>query len=68
MNKKLAIQVLNDMWCVMSDNNLECNSPFIAWPNSPDGFDEIGLDGAFTADQLEAIAWWMKHNHSEEKY
>lgn len=33
---------------------------YLNWhPTHDDG---AGLDGRFTADELEAIAWWMRHH------
>ena len=33
---------------------------WIEWPLRPDGVD-ISIDGSFTAEQLEALAWWLRN-------
>lgn len=33
---------------------------WICWPLHGDR-DSVGLDGDYAAEQLEAIAWWMKN-------
>lgn len=37
---------------------------WIRWPNHGDR-DEVALDGNFSAEQLEAIAWWMKNKEPQ---
>ncbi len=41
-----------------NDGGLYSLGWYLAWsPNDT----EVTLDGPFTADELEAIAWWMKN-------
>lgn len=61
MDEAKAKQILLDMSCVADKAYLDCGSPFIAWPSLECVPEEVMLDGVFTADQLEAIAWWMRH-------
>lgn len=34
---------------------------FFRWPAYGDDPDHARLDGEYTAEQLEAIAWWMRN-------
>lgn len=36
------------------------NTSWIMWPRHGDR-DLVLLDGSYTSDELEAIAWWMKN-------
>ena len=61
MNQRLARKILDDMDVIQKDGSLvdDCIEGIrnIDWmPND----DEVWLCGNFTADQLEAIAWWMR--------
>jgi hypothetical protein len=40
--------------CVIDGN-------FFSWPAYGDDPDHAQLDGEFTAEELEAIAWWMRN-------
>ena len=59
-----AIKILG-MESIVGDNNI-CYSDnpkkyaYLDWSNSIDGGERAALDGEFTADELEAVAWWMK--------
>jgi hypothetical protein len=56
MNEEQAKEILKDI--IRNDNSL--NAPYIDW--SPDAYlNEITLDGDFSADQLEAMSWWMRN-------
>ena len=39
----------------------ETEDNWIVWPVRPDG-EVICVDGYFTAEQLEALVWWMRNN------
>ena len=43
------------------DSSLDSSSPYIDWNRNTN---QVDLDGMFEAEQLEAIAWWMK-NHGK---
>lgn len=41
---------------------------YLCWPVNGDCYDQACLDGDFSADELEAIAVWMRaHNPEAEK-
>lgn len=45
---------------LQKDNSLRHLVPYIVWvPGSV----MITLDGSFTPDELQAIAWWVRHIH-----
>lgn len=45
---------------IQPDGSLKETEPsWIVWPTSAD--DRIEIDGGFTADYLEALAWWMRN-------
>jgi len=56
MNEKIARALLDD--AVMSDGDLFSLGWYLYWEN---GKEYATLDGYFTADDLEAIAWWMRN-------
>lgn len=45
------------------ESTLAGDVEYLYWPY--DG-DAATLDGAFTADELEAIAWWMRAHMNDE--
>jgi len=56
MNEHKARVNLEGM--IMSDNALSLNwARYVYWP----GNDTIRIEGTFTTDELEAIAWWVKN-------
>jgi len=57
MDEKQATDILgNDV--ITDDGGLYSLGWYLAWaPND----DKATLDGCFNADELEAIAWWMKN-------
>lgn len=61
MNQRLARKILDEMEVIQEDQSLYANAiegmSNIDWPK---GSDEVWLCDNFTADQLEAIAWWMR--------
>ena len=60
MDEKQATEILTNE-TIDSDSNLEGSFPFpyLSWRI---GDKKATLDGECTANELEAIAWWMK-NH-----
>lgn len=61
MNEEQARAILGSM--VMPDNSLYDLSKYLCFP-SHDGDKTAHLDGYFTADELEAIAWWMRNKET----
>jgi hypothetical protein len=58
MNKQEATEILGkDVIC--EDGGLHDPLNYLGW-NTYDNY--ATLDGEFTAEKLEAIAWWMKNN------
>jgi len=56
MNEAKAREILGD-W-IKPDGGLYCLGRYVSWHTSaPDAC----LDDNFTADELEAIAWWMRN-------
>jgi hypothetical protein len=45
---------------ITPDDNLYCLGHYMAWAAGPGQY-TICLDDDFTADELEAIVWWMRH-------
>lgn len=58
MTEKRAKKILK-RW-IEPDNGLFCLGQYVAWPISGDK-KQACLDSSFTADELEAIAWWMRN-------
>lgn len=56
MNEEIARKILGDD--IKSDNGLYNSGSYLAW--TP-GDNKATLDSEFTADELEAIAWWMRN-------
>jgi len=64
MDEKQATEILtNDT--ILSDGSLDGSFPFpyLSWRI---GNKEATLDGEFTVDKLEAIAWWMKNKRKNK--
>jgi len=59
MTEKKARKMLGKL--IQSDNCLFCLGHYIAWPTAGDDKKYACLDSTFTADELEAIAWWMRN-------
>ncbi len=57
MNETRAREILGDT--VQPDYSLYCLGHYTHW--TP-GDKDATLDCQFTADELEAIAWWMRNN------
>jgi hypothetical protein len=58
MNEQRARDLLGSR--IQAGNSLADDLEYLAW--EPDG-EQATLDGRFTADELEAIAWWMHNKH-----
>ena len=59
MNEKQATEILNnDGNSIRSDGRPDSLGWWISWKT---GDKRITIDGEFTANELEAIAWWMKN-------
>ena len=61
MNEQKAMETLKDF--IERDNSLYLNGRYVAWNLSDK---KITLDDDFTADELEAMAWWMR-NYGESE-
>lgn len=59
MTREQAIAILGTD--VQANGCLYCLGRYLAW--AP-GDAEATLDAQFTADELEAIAWWMRNSAS----
>lgn len=57
MDEKRAREILAEY--ITEEGGLASISLYMGW--TP-GEDTACLDDNFTADQLEAIAWWMRHS------
>lgn len=58
MNEEKAREILGTM--ITDDGGLSCSSEWVDWPHGDDK-DVICLDGNFLANDLEAMAWWMRN-------
>jgi len=56
MNEEKAREILGD--CISTTNELYAGLEYISWAT---GYTHACLDGHYTADELEAIAWWMRN-------
>lgn len=58
MNEEKAAEIIGE-W-LEEDGAIQCWDPWIFW--QPDRCPEdISLEGGFSADELEALAWWMRN-------
>lgn len=57
MNELKVKKILKDVK-FKEDDSLSDDLKYLSWDVSQT---EATLDGDFTADELEAIAWWMRH-------
>ena len=58
MDKKRAIEILKESDAISIDNGLHSLGWYLSWKPKEDS---ATLDGEFTAEELEAIVWWMRH-------
>ncbi len=66
MNEVKARQILGE--AIHDDGSLGWlkDGEFLEWDTSANPAEtDVQLDGWFSADELEAIAWWMKHHTKE---
>ena len=63
MNEKKARELLGS-GTIREDNGLSDLNWYLEWFT---GDDYATLDGTFGAEELEAIAWWMKNKGVDEK-
>lgn len=73
MDEELAREILGDMCDVLgnradptikADGGLYSLSAYLSWDI---GDRQAIIDGEFTADELEAIAWWMRNHPTNGK-
>ena len=58
MNEEIARNILGEY--IKEDKTLYSLGAYLAWPSCSDK--ELAcLDGQFSADELEATAWWMRN-------
>ena len=62
MDEKKAKELLHD--CIEEDDHLYLLDWYLEWMT---GENHATLDGIFEAEELEAIAWWMKNKGKERK-
>jgi hypothetical protein len=58
MNERRVRALLGD-W-IQRDGTIRGFRQFVCYPEY-DGGCKVALDGVFSADQVEALAWWMRH-------
>lgn len=56
MNEQKAREILGNR--IQPNNDLYDGSEWVDWQTSSPS---IQLDSAFSADELEAMAWWMRN-------
>ena len=56
MTKDRALTILGP-W-IDQDLRLQSDFPSLQWKP---GDESVELDGVFTVDELEALAWWVQH-------
>jgi len=62
MNEEKARTVLADD--IKDDDSIYNLGAYLAWPSCGDK-NTACLDGEFSADELEAIAWWMRNKEQK---
>ena len=60
MDEKQAKKILGSS---IKDDGIARITEYILWVD--DGSNTVILDGNFNADELEAIAWWMKNKKNK---
>ena len=58
MDKKRATEILDNCIRQGGDELYNCGW-YLSWSV---GSDDATLDGQFSAEELEVIAWWMRNN------
>ena len=61
MDEKRATEILSDS--IEPDGGLYDVYDYTSWGVNDD---EVTLDGNFTAERLEAVAWWMRNKVRKE--
>jgi hypothetical protein len=66
MDDKRVRELLDNLGVVRPDGSLGRGTGTVHWParyhsKLSSSMQEADLDGSFTADELEAIAWWMRN-------
>ena len=59
MDEVMAREILGD-W-IKPDGGLYALGVYIAWPSAIGAAERACLDGHFTHEELEAVAWWMRN-------
>ena len=59
MNEQRAREILKD--CIQDDDGLYCLRHYMSWYPVTN---TITLNDTFDADELEAIAWWIRNKRS----
>ncbi len=59
MDEQKAREILEGVIITEDDNLYSLGVWYLWWAH--DRKEEAVLDGQYTADQLEAIAWWMRN-------
>lgn len=59
MTEQRAREILGE--AVLSDGLYGGSGEYLSWPSKGNDHEGATLDGRFTADELEAIAWWMRN-------
>lgn len=61
MDEKQARKILEGV--IQKDGRLDCADPYIWWDKQSD---QLTLDGSFSAEELEALAWWIRREGDHE--
>ena len=59
MNQKEKTRLCRELLRIEGDGTVFSSGEYMAWP-SAQGIEFASLDGKFTADELEALAHWMR--------
>lgn len=60
MDESKALAILTGKHIAASAGSMQGTVDYICWVGGRGG-DKVTLDGRFTADELEAMAWWMRN-------
>lgn len=61
MNEQKATEILTELNLINGDDGLDSNRGSESYVDWGKGQEVICLDGNFSAEDLQAIAWWMNH-------
>lgn len=59
MNEEKAREILRG-WLRPDGTLRDDGECWVHWPDPPG--DHVHIDGRLTADELEAMAWWIRHH------